>query len=470
MIKRNMKYLNRIFVLLDALLIAFSLFLSWYIRIRSGWMSVADNVLSFEAYMFPLLFIIPTYLLAYNIFNLYRPHRIKSLYDELFNLLKANSLGIFVFFAYLFIFRVVDYSRKVLILFFIITIILSFVERLFVRNVLRRLRENNKNLKHIIFVGYSNLAIEYAKRIAQNRHWGYSIKGIFDNKTHAHYLSLYKNSVKVLGNYEQLEHYIENNNIDEIIITLALEEYSELEGIVSICEKQGIYARIIPDYYKVIPAKPYIEDIDGLPVISLRNIPLNDLMKRSLKRMIDIFGAMFGLIFLSPMFLVIALVIRIGSKGPVIYSQNRVGLNRKSFTMFKFRSMVMQEPSKEKKGWTVKDDPRVTRIGTFIRKTSLDEFPQLWNVLIGDMSLVGPRPERPQFVEKYREEIPKYMVKHQVRPGMTGWAQIHGLRGDTSIEKRIEYDLYYIENWSIKLEIEILALTFLKGFINKNAY
>ena len=186
--------------------------------------------------------------------------------------------------------------------------------------------------------------------------------------------------------------------------------------------------------------------------------------------MVDICGALFGIILFSPLMLLTAALIKLTSPGPIIYSQERIGLHNRPFKMFKFRSMEVQPESEEKKAWTVKNDPRVTPIGKFMRHTSIDELPQLFNILKGNMSLVGPRPERPFFVEKFREEIPRYMVKHQVRPGLTGWAQVNGYRGDTSIRKRIEYDLYYIENWSIGLDIKIIFLTFFKGFINKNAY
>ena len=189
-----------------------------------------------------------------------------------------------------------------------------------------------------------------------------------------------------------------------------------------------------------------------------------------MKRGVDIFGAFVAIILFSPVMAATAIMIKKTSPGPLIFSQERVGLQNKPFKMYKFRSMIVQDEKKEKKGWTTKDDPRVTTVGRFIRKTSIDELPQLFNVLRGDMSLVGPRPERPQFVEKFKEEIPRYMIKHQVRPGLTGWAQVNGYRGDTSIKKRIEHDLYYIENWTMGLDIKILFLTFFKGFVNKNAY
>ncbi len=208
----------------------------------------------------------------------------------------------------------------------------------------------------------------------------------------------------------------------------------------------------------------------GLPVINIRYVPLTNTGNMLVKRAMDIAGSLFGIIITSPLLLIIAIAVKLSSPGPIIFKQERVGLHNESFYMYKFRSMELQKQDDEKKAWTVKNDPRVTNIGKLLRRTSLDELPQLFNILKGDMSLVGPRPERPLFVEKFKEEIPRYMIKHQVRPGITGWAQVNGYRGDTSIRKRIEFDLYYIENWTVGFDLKILFLTFFKGFINKNAY
>ena len=260
------------------------------------------------------------------------------------------------------------------------------------------------------------------------------------------------------------------NKLDEIAITLGLSEYFRLEEIVALCEKSGVHTKFIPDYNNIIPTKPYTEDLLGLPVINIRYVPLTNTFNATVKRLMDVVGAIVAIILFSPVMLIAAILVKVTSPGPLIYKQVRVGLHNKSFEMYKFRSMEVQPEQEEQKAWTVKNDPRVTTVGKFMRRTSIDELPQLFNVLRGDMSLVGPRPERPFFVEKFREEIPRYMVKHQVRPGLTGWAQIHGYRGDTSIRKRIEHDLYYIENWTVGLDIKILFLTFFKGFVNKNAY
>lgn len=276
--------------------------------------------------------------------------------------------------------------------------------------------------------------------------------------------------VKVLGTISQLDSILELNTLDEIAITLGLGEYTKLEDIVSSCEKSGVHTKFIPDYNNVIPTRPYTEDLQGLPVINIRHVPLNGLLNKTIKRAVDIFGALVGIVVFSPIMLVTAAIIKLTSPGPLIYCQERVGLHNRTFKMYKFRSMEVQPPAAEKSKWTTPNDSRVTPIGRFIRKTSIDEMPQFFNVLMGNMSLVGPRPERPFFVERFKEEIPRYMIKHQVRPGMTGWAQVNGYRGDTSITRRIEHDLYYIENWTMGLDFKILFLTFFKGFINKNAY
>lgn len=327
--------------------------------------------------------------------------------------------------------------------------------------------EKGHNQKQIILVGYSRAAEEYIDRIQQNPQWGYVIRGILDDNVPAG--TLYK-GVKVIGRIANLTVILPANRLDEIAITLGLSEYYRLEEIVAMCEKSGVHTKFIPDYNKIIPTKPYTEDILGLPVINIRYVPLSNTFNAMVKRAMDITGAIAAIIVSSPVMLLMCILIKLTSPGPLIYKQERVGLHNKTFRMYKFRSMEIQPEAEEKKAWTVKNDPRVTGIGRFMRRTSIDELPQLFNILRGDMSLVGPRPERPFFVEKFREEIPRYMVKHQVRPGLTGWAQVNGYRGDTSIRKRIDYDLYYIENWTIGFDIKILFLTFFKGFINKNAY
>ena len=370
-----------------------------------------------------------------------------------------------IFSGLLFVNKTIDYSRSLLIIFFIICTILISLERVIIRISMRSARKKGLNIRYTVFVGYSESTEKFNKLINENRHWGYKVLGVFED------YKIDSENLNYLGNILELDNYLaENRDVDEIIITLEMKDYDKLKNIISICEKLGIRTQIIPSYYKYFPAKPYVEEIGGLPLINMRYIPLDNILNKAIKRGIDIVGSLLAIIIFSPVMLIIAILIKLTSKGPIIFKQERIGLNRKPFIMYKFRSMRQQDPEEEKKDWTVKNDPRKTKIGTFIRKTSIDELPQLFNVLKGDMSLIGPRPERPFYVEKFKDEIPKYMVKHQVRPGITGWAQVNGWRGDTSIEKRIECDIYYIENWSLTLDIKIVILTFFKGFINNNAY
>ena len=383
------------------------------------------------------------------------------------NIIKANSLGLLILMFTFYMIDESDYSRSTYIMFYVINIILQWCARMLIFTILRDMREKGLNQKQMICVGYSRAAEEYIDRVLANPQWGYVIRGILDDNIPAG--TEYK-GIKVLGRIANLNVILPENRLDEIAITLGLSEYYRLEEIVALCEKSGVHTKFIPDYNKIIPTKPYTEDILGLPVINIRYVPLNNTFNALVKRAMDIVGSIVGIIVTSPLMLLMCLIIKLTSPGPLIYKQERVGLHNQTFWMYKFRSMEVQPESEEKKAWTVKNDPRVTPIGKFMRHTSIDELPQLFNILKGNMSLVGPRPERPFFVEKFREEIPRYMVKHQVRPGLTGWAQVNGYRGDTSIRKRIECDLYYIENWSIGLDIKIIFLTFFKGFINKNAY
>lgn len=454
-------------VLIDAFVIAASYVLAWLIKFQAPWVDKSEGRLPFEQYMFALLLIVPGYLILYYAFNLYTAKRVQGRRLELANILKANALGLLLTIFGLYMLKEVNFSRGLLYIFTVINVTAETFVRNMIRYVLRDMRRRGLNQKHIVLVGYSRAAEEYIDRILQNPQWGYTIRGILDDKVEAG--TMYK-GVKVIGRIANLMVILPANRLDEIVITLGLNEYYRLEEIVSLCEKSGVHTKFIPDYNKIIPTRPYTEDILGLPVINIRYVPLSNTFNAVLKRLMDIGGSIVAIILASPVMLVASVLIKLTSPGPLIYKQERVGLHNKTFWMYKFRSMEVQPEQDEKKAWTVKNDPRVTGIGKFMRKTSIDELPQLFNIFKGDMSLVGPRPERPFFVEKFREEIPRYMVKHQVRPGLTGWAQVNGYRGDTSIRKRIECDLYYIENWTIGFDIKIIILTFFKGFINKNAY
>lgn len=473
MIKDNQKLFNRIHIIADAFLIFLAFIFSYYIRFKSvftmhyGWLKPHLGLQSIWYFSRILFVLIPVYLLLYAICHLYASKRSQSRISDLFHLIQANTLGIFVYLLYIVFVKQTEFMRAFLVIFYISNICFGFIFRLLLNLVLKGYRKKGRNLKHVLVVGYSRTAEMYIKRVLTNPSWGYRVHGILDD--HLEPGTRYKD-ISVRGRINQLNDLLSKNTLDEIVITLSIREYEKLEGIVAVCEKSGVHTKFIPDYNNIIPTRPYIEDLQGLPVVNIRNVPLSNSINKFMKRAMDLFGALLALIIFGIPMLVVAIIIKVTSPGPLIFSQIRVGRHNREFKMYKFRSMMIQADEKEKKSWTTPNDPRVTRIGRFIRKTSIDELPQLFNVLKGDMSLVGPRPERPFFVQKFKEEIPRYMIKHQVRPGMTGWAQINGFRGDTSIEGRIEHDLYYIENWTVGFDLKILFLTIFRGFVNKNAY
>lgn len=469
MIKDNQKVFNRMHVLMDALITTISYALAYVIRF---YIFVAGNrgigVLPPKDYFSVLLFLVPAYVLLYYLCNVYGPKRTGRQHREIGSIIKANTVGIVLYIVILYLFvQEINYSRTMMAIFYILNIVITTISRIILRKTLHSLRKKGYNLKHVLVVGYSRAAESYIDRLQWNPQWGYSVCGILDDIVPKD--TLYK-GIRVLGEIDGLQTILQENKLDEIAIALSLRDYDRLEEIVNICEKSGVHTKFVPDYNSLIPSSPYTEDLMGLPVINIRYVPLSNTGNMFLKRAMDIVGSLFGIIITSPLLLLIALAVKLTSQGPIIFKQERVGLHNAPFYMYKFRSMEQQTEADEKKAWTVKNDPRVTGIGKFLRKTSLDELPQLFNILKGDMSLVGPRPERPLFVDKFKEEIPRYMIKHQVRPGLTGWAQVNGYRGDTSIRKRIEYDLYYIENWTLGFDIKIVLLTFITGFINKNAY
>ena len=439
--------LNKAQVCMDAGIIGATYFFSWYLRFKSGLFVQDAGVLPAKTYFSALFLIIPGYLLLYSIFQLYMPRRVKSYRKELMDIIRANGIGFMIFILVLYFIKQEHFSRQMLCIFFFINISLEFASRYLIRTILWKMRKQGLNQKHILMIGESQMAEQYMERLRENPKWGYQV--------FAH-----------LKDEEKLERILEGNELDEVVIALRAEDYGKLERIVDVCEKAGVHTKMIPDFGNVISTRPYIEDVQGIPVIHVRRVPLNIMRNRVAKRAVDLIGATVAIILFSPVMLLTVLVVALTEEGSVIYRQERVGLHNQVFYMYKFRSMIMQDEEKEKAEWSTRNDPRITPVGKLIRRTSIDELPQLFNVLKGEMSLVGPRPERPQFVQKFRDEIPRYMVKHQVRPGMTGWAQINGYRGDTSIEKRIEYDLYYIENWTMIFDMKILILTIFKGFFD----
>ena len=454
MIKENQKLLNRTNAFSDIILLFFSMALSYFIRF---YIFSPDTVyIKLNVYMQFSLLLVPINLILYSFFNLYDPIRTTRFIKESINIIKCNIVFVAIILSLLYILKIVDISRWVIIIFYFINTGAIIIKRFALRQFLSELRKKGLNLKHVLIVGSGETAGEYLNVIKSNKDYGYNYVGYVSNSDTF--------EGKKLGNYSDLLDVLYKYKFDEVICALDVYDAKHLEKIVSDCEHSGTKISIIPFCYKYIPSQPYIDQIGNLPLINIRRIPLDNMGNAFIKRSIDIIGSLLLIILTSPIMLITSLIIKLTSKGTVIFKQRRVGLNKEIFTMYKFRSMKVN--NEENSGWTTNNDPRKTKFGSFIRKFSIDELPQFFNVLKGDMSLVGPRPELPHFVDEFKDEIPLYMVKHQVKPGITGLAQINGYRGDTSIKKRIEFDIHYIENWSILLDISILFKTAFKGFKN----
>ena len=479
MIKDNQKSLNRFHVVLDAFVTAFSYLLAWFIVIGSGWANLlGKRTLEVGFYFGALLVIIPAYLLLYSFFGLYTPKRVLGRRNEFGKIFKANTIGLLIFGLVLYFGRkephLYNFSQRLVVYFYVLNVVFMTIERNGIRIVLRSMRSKGYNQKHILLVGYSSAAEGFIDRVNKNPEWGYTIRGIIDDTKKRG--SEYK-GVKVIGCIEDLDYILEQNSLDEIAVTLSLGEYEKLRHIVALCEKSGVHTKFIPDYGNIIPTIPYMEDLQGLPVIHIRRVPLNDPVNAMVKRAVDIVGAIVGIVLFSPIMLIVAVLIKLTSPGPIIFCQERVGLHNRPFKMYKFRSMVTNAEELKKKLaeetgqedrfiFKMKDDPRITKVGHFIRKTSLDEFPQFYNVLKGDMSLVGPRPALPEEVARYGS---LYSARLLVKPGITGPWQVSG-RSDLSQEQSEYLDVSYIENWSIAGDLAILAKTVMVIFTGRGSY
>lgn len=467
MIKENQRTLNAILVLIDVVVVVVSLLLAHYIRFKTTLFGPIGGSLPFIYYfIFTLFVVVPVHILFYYFFGLYKPFRnLESVFSNVTSIIKSDIIAFVFLVAFLFVIDEPDFSRIMLFLLCVFGIIFTVIERAIIMYVLRRLRSSNRNLKHMLIVGDNDLAFKFAKKIEEKSYLGYSIGGFIGRPEN---VGKSQGKYKYLGSFNDLQKVLKKNKFDRVIIAIPMEYYYHLNEIVDVCEDEGIKAEIIPDYYRYLPAKPSVELIDDMPIINIRYVPLDNPFNKFLKKSSDIIVAIIAIVITSPIMLVTAIAIKLTSPGPIIFKQERIGYRGKPFMMYKFRSMYVQNPEEEKSEWTTKNDSRKTAVGDFIRRTSIDELPQFVNVLKGQMSVVGPRPERPFFVEKFRKDTPKYMVKHQVRPGLTGLAQVNGYRGNTSIQKRIEYDIQYVENWRLSLDIRIMFLTCIKR--NPNAY
>lgn len=459
MIKENQDIFNLMFRAMDLLICVISMAAAFGIRffVLSG----SYGHIDLGYYMRLMVLVAPAYYFLYHHFRLYDAFRSGSLLSELEKIIKANLGGVVFIIFCSFLLKEVNVSRLLIVIFGMVNTTLSAGFRLSLRVFLRFMRKQGYNLKSLLLVGWNEVAGEFYDRVAANPNLGYRVEGYLSEKLDAPGAR----ELSYLGTFSKLGKLLQTNAIDEVIVSLDYDEFPQLGEILDVCDKMGVKASLLPFYLKYMPAKPYIDEFEGMPLINVRRIPLDNLLNSFLKRSFDIAASLLALALLSPVYLIAAVGIKLTSPGPVIYRQERIGRNRRPFTMYKFRSM-QTENNADMTTWGKRRDERRTQFGAVLRKYSVDELPQLVNVLMGQMSLVGPRPERPHFVEKFRKEVPLYMVKHLVRPGITGWAQVNGWRGDTSIVERIKCDVYYIENWSFLLDIKILFMTVFKGIVN----
>lgn len=459
MIKRWQKTLNAFNRLIDLFLVFISYFIStylWLIVIRKTPLNIA---LQLPTSIWVALGISFAIVFLYQLAGLYDSVRAKPIKHNMNKVLLINLGAVFIIAAALFTFRVIDFSRGALATFYVIVSSIILSKRLFVRALLSKYRSKGYNQKHVVLIGDGPLAQKYINTIQKYPRFGFTIDGYIG---HAQSIS----SVTYLGTLEDVgAKQLEKQGLDEVVVALEFDELKLLPRIISMTEKHGIKVTIIPYFNDYIPSSTTFETLGECKLLNVRSIPLDSPSSAICKRIMDISFAALLILLTSPIMLAVAIGVKLSSPGPIIFRQTRVGKNKKQFQMYKFRSMRVN--SQEKTGWTKSNDPRKTKFGSFIRKTSMDELPQFFNVLKGEMSLVGPRPEIPYFVDQFKGEIPLYMLKHLVRPGITGWAQIHGYRGDTSIEGRIEHDIWYIEHWSLGLDIRILFLTAVGGMVNR---
>lgn len=452
MIQRNQRLLNRLNALSDAGLVLLSYLLATWL-----WLDVIsrDQVnpahirgLRSGALLAALIYAAWTVLLLWS-FRIYRTSRTHQARLQTGRILAGNAIALLTAAAGLYLFRLQDFSRGVLAVYFVVSSGALIAKRAVLQAVLRYARSRGYNLKHMLVIGGGEMARRYIRNV-ESRPWlGIHVAGCFSPDE------------ALLSRLEKRLHGV---GIDEVILALEPEEVGVTRDVIEACEKCGTKICVIPFYNDVIPTRPTIDMVGEIKLIQLRTTPLDDPLNAFVKRAFDAAVSLLLLVLLSPLFLVLSIAIKLSSPGPIFFRQERIGLNKRTFVMYKFRSMKIND--RQDTAWSTSMDDRRTRIGALLRKTSLDELPQLFNTLKGDMSLVGPRPEIPYYVEQFRETVPLYMVKHQVRPGMTGWAQVNGYRGDTSIPARVEHDLWYIENWSLGLDLKILFKTAFGGMVN----
>ena len=433
--------------------LAYILAVALRFEVLNGVVSVSMDSLGAQAAMLGYAVLI---VLIYAASHLYQPFRNQRLGRDAGVVLLVNTLGALALMALLFTLKIIDFSRWTIVIFWGISTVFVVLKRVLVARIQQRMRVMDRYLMHVIVVGNGKSAQQYIREVRSHPELGIRVEGYVSGKPK-------EGLGESLGSYEEIGGILESGNYDELVVALEPHEISFMPLILQAAEKEGTRVEMIPMYNEYYPTHPTFESVGNTRLVDLRATPLDNIALASVKRAADIVGAAVGLVLLSPLMIAIAIGVKLSGPGPVLFRQERIGKDKKPFVMLKFRSM---RTDIDHNGWSTDQDSRKTRFGSFIRKFSLDELPQLFNVLLGSMSLVGPRPELPVFVARFKEEVPLYLVRQQVRPGMTGWAQVNGLRGDTSIEERVDYDIWYIQNWSLGLDARILLRTVFGGMKN----
>ncbi len=450
-------------------------FLAWWLRFDLQIVPLTKNAPAFDWYLLLLPFVLVIWPIVFYFHGLYQVRRGQSHIEEFFSLVTAHALATLILSGLTTFVRPpkepgsiepFTYSRVFLVLIFVSGVACVASERLALRSYLRARRRAGHNLRRILVVGAGDIGLDITQKILAHRELGFEVIGFVDDDETLHDRQLA--GLPVLGGTDGLSNVIEEHQIDQLMIALPLEAHRKITEILHEVEKECVEVRLVPNLLQYAYLRAGLEDLDGTPVINLSHVPLEGWQSLA-KRGMDIAISSSALLALAPFLPVISFLIWLEDRGPVFYRQERMGLDGRPFRMIKFRSMRVNAESSTGPIWATKDDPRRTRLGSFLRRTSLDELPQLWNVFLGEMSIVGPRPERPTFVNEFKHKIPNYMMRHRVKSGITGWAQVHGWRGNTSIRKRIQYDLYYIDNWTLGLDLKILWMTLRHGWV-KNAY
>ncbi len=473
MLKRHNRLLSAFYMVSDGLLAALALVLAFLVRFETGIFPVTKGYPPFSQYrnLLPVVAILVP--VAYYTQGIYRLRRGRSRVDDFFAVLVGSILAVLLGLfgtVYVETYFVSDATRSrgaleisqiVWALFLVLNVLFTYLSREVVRQALERRWRAGIGLKRLLIAGAGDLGRVVADKILEHRELGYQIVGFVDDRAIGDHLG--HRGLPLLGTLSEAAEIARREQVDHLYIALPLEEHVKMLQVVDTASRECIELKVVPDLLQFIALRARLEELDGVPIISLNDVPLQG-FNAVLKRAIDVALSSAALLVLAIPMAIIALIVKATSPGPVLYKQERMGLDGRGFNVYKFRSMFLGAEQATGPVFAREDDPRCTPAGRVLRSLDLDELPQLWNVLTGDMSLVGPRPERPYFVEQFKQRFPQYMLRHKVRAGITGWAQVNGWRGNTSIEKRIEYDLYYIGNWSVALDLKIIGLTLLRGF------